>query len=146
MEPKKKIVITSGYFDPIHVGHINLIREAKELGDVLIVVVNNDNQIKIKKSVGFMPENERLEIIKALRHADEVVLSIDHDRSVAKTLELIAQKYDGEFYFAKGGDRNADNIPEEEKLVCEKHNIKIINGVGGGKIQSSSWLIKRAAA
>lgn len=138
----KKIVITSGYFNPIHIGHINLIREAKNLGDFLVVVVNNDEQVKIKGSVPFMSEGERIEIVKALRYADDVFLSIDKDKTVAESLMAIAKKYPGaEFFFAKGGDRNAGNIPEGETKACQEFNIKVINGVGGGKVQSSSWLI-----
>lgn len=136
----RKVVITSGFFNPLHIGHINLIREAKNLGDFLVVIVNNDEQVKVKGSCPFMPEQERIEIIKALRYADDVVLSIDKDGSVIESLKMVVKKYPGEIFFAKGGDRNADNIPEKE--VCEKFNIKIINGVGGDKIQSSSRLLK----
>lgn len=137
-------MITSGYWNPLHVGHINLFRDAKKLGDVLVVVVNNDEQVKLKGSALFMPENERLQIIKALKHVDEVILSVDTDVSVAKTLEMIAKKYPEELYFAKGGDRNSGNIPNQETEVCKKYDIKVINGVGGDKVQSSSWLIKNA--
>lgn len=141
----KKIIITSGYFNPIHIGHINLIREAKKLGDFLVVVVNNDEQVKIKGSVPFMPSYERIEIVKSLKYADEVMLSVDKDKTVAKSLEAIAKKYKGELYFAKGGDRNAGNIPDSEVEICSKFNIKVINGVGGEKVQSSSWLLKNSA-
>jgi cytidyltransferase-like protein len=144
-ERAKKIIITSGYFNPIHIGHINLIKEAKKLGDVLVVVVNNDEQVKIKGSVPFMPEQERMEIVKALRYADEVVLSVDKDRTVAKSLEFVAKKYKGELFFAKGGDRNVGNIPESEVNICSQYNIKVVNGVGGDKVQSSSWLLKNSA-
>ena len=138
-----KIVITSGYFNPLHIGHINLIREAKKLGDVLVVIVNNDEQVKIKGSVPFMPEQERIEIVKALRYADGVVLSVDKDGTVSESLKVVAKKYpDAELFFAKGGDKNSENIPE--KKICEELKIKIINGVGGDKIQSSSWLLKSA--
>jgi cytidyltransferase-like protein len=138
----KKIVITSGYYNPLHIGHINLIKEAKNQGDFLVVIVNNDEQVKIKGSTPFMPEQERIEIIKALRYADDVVLSIDKDGSVIESLKMVAKLYPGELFFAKGGDRNIDNIPE--KKVCEEFNIKIINNVGGGKVQSSSWLLAKA--
>lgn len=141
----KKIIITSGFFNPAHIGHINLIRKAKELGDFLVVIVNNDEQVKIKGSFPFMPELERIEIVKALRYADDVILAIDKDGFVSESLELIAKKYVGDLYFAKGGDRNLSNLPKSEVEICEKYNIKIINGVGGDKIQSSSWLIKNAS-
>ena len=137
----KKIVITSGYFNPLHIGHINLIKDAKKLGDFLVVIVNNDEQVKIKGSNPFMPEQERIEIVRALRYADDVVLSVDKDESVIESLKMVAKLYPGELFFAKGGDRNADNIPE--KKVCEEFNIKIINNVGGGKVQSSSWLLAK---
>lgn len=137
-----KIIITSGFFNPLHIGHINLIREAKNLGDFLVVIVNNDEQVKVKGSVPFMPEQERIEIIKALRYADDVVLSVDRDKTVAESLIAIAKKYpDAELFFAKGGDRNAGNIPENETMACQKFNIKVINDIGGGKVQSSSWLL-----
>ena len=86
----KKIVITSGYFNPAHIGHINLFREAKKLGDILVVIVNNDEQVKIKESLPFMPEKERVEIVKAIKYVDEVFLSIDKDRSVQKSLKAVA--------------------------------------------------------
>jgi cytidyltransferase-like protein len=141
----KKIVITSGYFNPLHIGHINLIRKAKELGDYLVVIVNNDEQVSIKGSFPFMPEQERIEIVKALRYADDVILAIDKDTSVARSLELVAKKYPGDLYFAKGGDRNLYNIPNQETKACQEYNIKVINGVGGDKAQSSSWLIKNVS-
>jgi len=140
----KKIVITSGYFNPLHIGHINLIRESKKLGDFLVVIVNNDEQVKIKGSIPFMPEQERIEIIKALRYADDVILSIDKDKSVIKSLGLIAEIHPGKkLVFTKGGDRNIGNIPEKE--VCKKFGIEIISEVGGGKVQSSSLLLKNIA-
>ena len=138
----KKVVITSGFFNPLHLGHTNLMREAKKLGDFLVVIVNNDNQVTVKGSVPFMSEKERLEIIGDLRYVDEVFLSIDQDIAIAKSLEFVAKKYDdAKLLFAKGGDRNLDNLPESEKLVCQKFNISIVCGVGGKKVQSSSWLI-----
>jgi len=117
-------------------------REAKKLGDFLVVIVNNDGQVKTKGSISFMSEQERIEIIKALRHVDDVILSIDKDGSVAESLTAIAKKYpDTELFFAKGGDRNSANIPENETRACKEFRIKIINGVGGDKVQSSSWLL-----
>lgn len=143
----KKIVITSGYFNPLHIGHINLIREAKKLGDFLVVIVNNDEQVKLKGNCQFMPQQERAEIIKAIKYVDEVFLSIDNRADdnvpISKSLESVVLKYpNAEFIFAKGGDRNLDNIPESEKEICKKFDIKVISNVGGGKVQSSSWLIK----
>jgi len=137
----KKIVITSGYFNPIHFGHLNLFREAKALGDFLVVIVNNDDQVKVKGSTPFMSEFERVAIIQDLKYVDAVFLSIDKSGSIAESLRAVAKMYPGELFFAKGGDRNSDNIPEEEIKVCQEFNIKVVSGVGGGKVQSSSWLI-----
>ena len=138
----KKVVITSGYFNPLHSGHVNLFRGAKKLGDVLVVIVNSDRQASLKGSVPFMPEKERLEIVKSIKYVDEVFLSIDKVKSIAESLKALALKNpDCQLIFAKGGDRNSGNIPQEETDVCKKFNIQIVNGVGGGKVQSSSWLI-----
>ena len=143
----KKVVITSGYFNPLHIGHINLISVAKKLGDILVVIVNNDEQVKLKGSVSFMPEKERLEIMGALKYVDEVFLSIDTDTEWQhNTLNFLAKKYKGnEIIFAKGGDRNFDNLPESEKKVCQEFDIKVVNKVGGAKVQSSSWLLDRSS-
>ena len=141
-----KVIITSGYFNPLHIGHINLIKKSKELGDFLVVIVNNDEQVKIKGSFPFMPEQERIEIVKALRYADEVILSIDKDATQAKSLESVAKNHpNAELFFAKGGDRHSGNIPENEVRACKDFNITVVDGVGGDKIQSSSQLIKNAA-
>ncbi len=139
----KRVIITSGFFNPIHIGHINLIKEAKKLGDFLVVIINNDAQVDVKESAHFMPEKERVAIIKGLKDVDEVFLSVDKDISVAKSLRAVAKKYKGkEILFAKGGDRNINNIPESERKVCQEFNIKVVSGVGGGKVQSSSWLVR----
>lgn len=143
----KKIIITSGYFNPLHIGHVNLIREAKELGDFLVVIVNNDEQVKLKGSCPFMPEQERVDIIKAIKYVDEVILSIDKDATQGESLRMVANKYpDTKLFFAKGGDRHSGNLPESETKACKDFNIEIINGVGGEKVQSSSWLIKNASS
>ncbi len=126
-------VVTSGYFNPLHIGHVTLFREAKRLGDYLIVIVNNDHQVKLKGSKPFMDEKERCAIIKALKYVDEVVLSIDRDKTIKRTLSMIRPNI-----FAKGGDSTPLNVPEID--VCNKYDIEIVYGVGGGKIQSSSWL------
>ncbi|MEI6627234.1 MAG: adenylyltransferase/cytidyltransferase family protein [bacterium] len=134
---KDKItVVASGYFDPIHIGHIEYLEKAKELGDKLIVVVNSNNQAILKKGNFFMDEKERMAIVKALRCVDEVFLSIDEDGSVCKTIEALKPNI-----FAKGGDRHVGNIPEV--AVCQKINCEIISGLGD-KIQSSSTLVKNA--
>ncbi len=135
----KKIIIASGYFNPLHVGHLEYLEMAKELGDKLIVIINNDEQVKMKGSAPFMSQEDRLKIVKALKCVDEVFLSIDDDPSVCKSIEFLAVSR-GATIFAKGGDRNTGNIPEKE--ICDKLGIKIIDGLGN-KIRSSSELIKK---
>jgi rfaE bifunctional protein nucleotidyltransferase chain/domain len=129
----KKIVVTSGYFDPIHVGHIECLEKAKQLGDKLIVIVNNDNQAILKKGKPFMSEEDRCLIVSKLKMVDEVFLSIDQDRSVCKSIEYLKPHI-----FAKGGDRTSDEIPESK--VCREYGIEIIDGLGD-KIRSSSEFI-----
>lgn len=125
-------VAVSGYFDPIHIGHLEYLKMAKNLGDYLIVIVNNDYQSNLKKGKSFMNELDRVEIVKALKLVDEVFLSIDKDRTVCKSLEKLKPDI-----FANGGDRLTDEIPEAE--VCINLNIKMIDGLGN-KIRSSSEL------
>lgn len=137
---KEKIIIASGYFNPLHVGHLEYLELAKKLGDRLIVIVNNDEQIKLKGSALFMPQKDRLKILKALKWVDEVFLSIDKDLSVCQSIEFLARARGAEI-FAKGGDRNIGNIPEKE--ICDKLRIKIIDGLGA-KIRASSDLIKNS--
>jgi len=133
MSAKNKIrVAVSGYFDPIHIGHLEYLRMAKELGDSLVVIVNNNYQCKLKKGKHFMDENDRVEIVKALRFVDEVFLSIDNDRTVCKSLKEIKPNI-----FANGGDRATSEVPETP--VCKKFNIKMVDGLGD-KIRSSSSL------
>ena len=133
---KKEIVVaTSGGFDPVHVGHIRLFREAKTLGDKLVVILNSDDFLLKKKGYVFMPFNERKEILESIKYVDEVVSSVDTDHTVSKTLEKLRPDI-----FAKGGDRNESNTPE--LTLCRELNIRVVFNVGGGKVQSSSWLVK----
>ena len=125
-------VAVSGYFDPIHIGHLEYLKMAKDLGDYLIVIVNNDYQCNLKKGKSFMNELDRVEIVKALKLVDEVFLSIDKDRTVCKSLKKLKPDI-----FANGGDRSTEEIPEAE--VCVNFNIKMIDGLGD-KIRSSSEL------
>ena len=136
MVDKKVVVAASGYFDPLHLGHIEYLREAKKLGDKLIVVVNNSKQSVLKKGYEFMPLKERIEIMKSLNFVDEVFESIDEDKAVCKSIEAVRPDI-----FAKGGDRFAGEIPETQ--ICNKLNIKIVDGLGN-KIQSSSELVDKA--
>ena len=127
----KKIAI-SGYFDPIHVGHVEYINNAKKLGDWLIVIVNNNKQCALKKGKHFMDENDRVLIVKNIKAVDEVFLSIDDDKTVCKSLKEVNPDV-----FANGGDRKNYEIPES--IVCKENNIEIIDGLGD-KIRSSSDL------
>jgi len=123
------IIISSGYFDPIHIGHLEHLSLARKLGDKLIVILNNDKQAVLKKGKFFMPENERKKILESLKSVDEVFTSIDEDRTVCKSIEYLAKKYhDEKIVFVKGGDRKIKEIPEKD--ICEKYKIKIIDGIG----------------
>tara|TARA_B100001939_G_scaffold114592_2_gene99078 strand:+ start:364 stop:771 length:408 start_codon:yes stop_codon:yes gene_type:complete len=127
----KKVCI-SGYFDPLHVGHIEYINKAKKLGDYLVVIVNNNLQCKLKKGKFFMDENDRVEIVRNLKSVDEVFLSIDDDKTVCQSLKILKPSI-----FANGGDRKNYEIPESK--VCDMYSIEIIDGLGE-KIRSSSDL------
>jgi len=136
----KKGVIVSGYFNPLHKGHIEYLKLSKKKGDILIVIVNNDFQRELKGSKKFMDEKERQLIIAELRVVDKVYLSIDKDKSVSKTIQKIYNELKNEFelFFANGGDQDNSSILESK--VCKELNIKMIDGIGS-KIQSSSWLL-----
>ena len=138
---KKKAIIVSGYFNPLHKGHIELFHTAKSKGDELFVIVNNDYQRELKGSKEFMYEEERVLIIKELLITDKVILSIDMDKTVCATLNKLNASFSSEYdlYFANGGDQSNKSIPEEEE--SSKLNIKLIDGLGN-KVQSSSWLLK----
>jgi len=138
----KKAVIVSGYFNPLHKGHLELFEKAKEVGDLLIVIVNNDKQREMKGSKFFMNEEERIEIIRALSIVDMAWVSIDEDSTQNATLKVMVDKfYDSmKLAFANGGDQNNDTIPEAD--ICRQFNIELIDGLGD-KIQSSSWLLKK---
>ena len=135
----KKAIIVSGYFNPIHKGHIEYFQHAKANGDMLFVIVNSDFQRALKGSKEFQDENERVYIVENLRLVDKCFLSIDKDRTVVESIKMIFNQFGNEyqFAFANGGDQNNDTIPE--RLICEELGIKLIDGLGG-KIQSSSWL------
>jgi cytidyltransferase-like protein len=137
-----KIVIVSGYFNPVHKGHIEYFNKSKEHGDKLYVIVNNDKQRELKGSKEFQDEDERMFIIQNLKMVDRVFLSVDTDRTVCKTIELIHSLGDreDEFFFANGGDQNNNSIPETP--ICDWLGVKLIDGLGD-KIQSSSWLLKK---
>ena len=138
---RPECVIVSGGFDPVHVGHLRMFKEASELSSKLIVIVNNDNFLIEKKGYVFMPIAERMEIIQGFDVVDLVVESMDKDLTVCETLQWLAKKENVKI-FANGGDRNnTDAIPETD--VCRENNIAMKFNVGGGKIQSSSSLVAK---
>jgi D-beta-D-heptose 7-phosphate kinase/D-beta-D-heptose 1-phosphate adenosyltransferase len=139
---KPKAIIVSGYFNPIHKGHLEYFNSAKAQADKLFVIVNNDHQRALKGSREFQDEKERMMIVSNIKAVDKAILSIDIDRTVCETIKMIANEH-GEEYdlsFANGGDQNNDIC--RERPVCEKLNIYLIDGLGD-KIQSSSWLLKK---
>lgn len=145
---KKEIVVAvSGGFDPIHVGHARLFHEAKKLGDELVVILNNDNWLRRKKHVIFMPESERKEVIEGFRSVDKVILTRHpknpKDMSVCAELRKLKPEI-----FANGGDRNTKDARKKssslsaDQILCQKLGIRMVFNVGrGGKVQSSSWLL-----
>ncbi len=140
-QPQRRriIIAVSGGFDPIHIGHVRLFQEAKKLGDRLVVILNNDHWLRKKKGYVFMPEDERVEIIRALRSVDAVLVTghAEHSNDMSVCAELRSLKPD---IFANGGDRKEDNVPEV--AVCEAIGCAMVFNVGhGGKVQSSSWLV-----
>jgi len=140
-----KVVVISGYFNPIHTGHLDYIKAASKLGDKLVVIVNNDEQVKLKGSVPFMDVYERVRIVSAIKGVDKAVLSIDTEKSVTKTLESIYNEHAVDYFFdsmvfANGGDVTPSNSREE--YFCQSRNIKTAYNVGGEKTQSSSNLLK----
>jgi D-beta-D-heptose 7-phosphate kinase/D-beta-D-heptose 1-phosphate adenosyltransferase len=139
---KPKAIIVSGYFNPLHKGHLELFEKAKEAGNQLWVIVNSDFQRELKGSKEFMLEDERLIIVKAIGIVDKALISIDKDKTQRKTLAELADNFSSkyELYFANGGDQNNESIAEVP--VCKEKGIKLLEGLGD-KIQSSSWLLKK---
>ena len=139
---KPKAIIVSGYFNPLHKGHLELFEKARAAGDKLWVIVNSDLQRELKGSKEFMDQDERLIIVRAIGIVDKALISIDTDKTQYTTLAYLADKYSSEYelYFANGGDQNNDSIPEV--LVCKEKGIGLLEGLGD-KIQSSSWLLKK---
>ena len=133
---RKKTAIVSGYFDPLHVGHIEYFKLAKELADELIVIINNREQCLLKKGDEFMDEHDRLEIVFHLDMVDEAILACDEDKSVSDTIRMIHRmKPMDKLIFCNGGDRDASNSPEVK--VCGELGIDFQQGLGK-KIRSSS--------
>jgi len=135
---KPVMVAVSGYFNPLHVGHLEMIEKARKLGDKLVAIVNNDYQVKLKGSVPFMNQADRLKIVGALRDVDRVFLSVDRDGTVCKSIAKVRPNI-----FANGGDRKSlGDVPEYN--ACQKLGIKMVDGLGK-KIRASSQLIAQAA-
>lgn len=139
-----KIVIESGFFNPLHGGHLDMIEAGAMLGDKLIVIVNNDVQQVMKKGKVILSEDNRARLIGALRDVDDVMIAVDQDPTVVKSLQQVAEKYpEDEIIFANGGDRDSEKaIPETE--VCRAYNIKMLFGVGGVEKADSSTRINQA--
>ena len=139
---KPKAIIVSGYFNPLHKGHLELFQKAKTKGDTLWVIVNSDLQRALKGSKAFMDQDERLMIVKAIGIVDKALVSIDKDKTQCATLAYLADKYSSvyQLYFANGGDQNNDSIPEIS--ICREVGIVLLEGLGD-KIQSSTWLLKK---
>ena len=155
---KRRIVAVSGGFDPIHIGHVSMLQEARALGDKLVVILNNNDWLIAKKGFAFMPQEERAELLAAYDFVDEVVLTchtleeLTHEenwayhRSVSRELAKIKPHI-----FANGGDRDENDSKNPKSSLywdiktCEDHGIDMVFGIGhGGKVQSSSWLIAKA--
>lgn len=140
---KEKIIILSGYFNPIHKGHVDMVKHASKLGKVC-VIVNNDTQVNLKGTVPFMKDKERAYVVANMKGVDTVMISVDKDRTVCKSIAKLHKKFkDDKLIFGNGGDRkNTKDIPEA--IVCQKLGIDMVFGIGGKKKQSSSWLIAEA--
>jgi len=145
---KKIVVAVSGGFDPVHIGHVRMFKEARKLGDELVVILNNDNWLRDKRGEPFMKEAERKEILEAIKGVDRVILSrhapgdYHIDRSVCRELADLRPDI-----FANGGDRKPDGDPIPEVALCERLGIKMVYNIGhGGKVQSNSWLVVKAGA
>ena len=138
----KNIIILSGGFDPVHKGHIRMFREAANLGANVIVGLNSDEWLSRKKGKPFMKWEERAEILESCKFVNQVLPFDDSDETANDIIKQVCSLYrdfDVNIYFANGGDRTSDNVPEMK--VCDELGVEMIWGIGGGKIQSSSWLI-----
>ena len=137
------IILVSGGFDPIHSGHINLIKDASKYGDV-VVLLNSDAWLIQKKGKEFLPYEERKIIMSALKNVIDVISFDDSDKTCVDGIRKAIETYPNQkIKFANGGDRHQEEIPEAK--VCQAYNIKMVDNVGGQKIRSSSSLIKEAS-
>lgn len=139
-----KVIIVSGYFNPLHGGHLDMIEAAAQMGDKLVVIVNNDIQQVMKKDKVILSEQNRSRLLSAIRYVDEVVVAIDEDPTIIRTLESIAKSHpEDTLVFANGGDRDSEKaVPETD--VCHQYNIEMVFGVGGVNKADSSTRINQA--
>ena len=136
--------IVSGYFGPLHQGHLDMMEAARELTGHLVVVVNNDLQQELKKGRVIQGEDARVRIVAALRCVDDVVLAVDDGPSIAGTFDVVRERYpDAELVFCNGGDRkDADALPADERASADRNRITLRYGVGGfEKADSSTRLL-----
>ena len=143
MEMEKTLVIVSGYFNPVHKGHIEYLTRSKELGDFLYVIVNNDYQRELKGSKSFMMADERKLIIESLKVVDAAMVAVDTEKTVNESIKFIMNEIGSQFskiLFANGGDQNRNTVGEAK--LCEELGIELADGLGD-KIQSSSWLLNK---
>lgn len=134
---RKNTIVLSGGFDPPHVGHVRMLQEARDYARFVIVLVNSDEWLMRKKGFVFMPVEERMEMIRAIEGVDVVMIAADEDDSVCDSLNMIRPDI-----FGNGGDRKSDNVPEVK--LCEELGIELLWNLGGGKVQSSSELVRKA--
>ena len=140
---KPTLVIVSGYFSPLHCGHLDYIEAGAALGDELAVIVNNNAQQVLKKGKLILDETDRLRIVNALRMVDDAMISIDEDGAVSKSIEALARKYpDHTIIFGNGGDRSEGAVVPETG-VCDKYNIEMIFDMGGNEKRDSSSRINQ---
>ena len=140
---RKSVIILSGGFDPVHKGHMRMFREAANLGHQVIVGLNSDEWLSRKKGKPFMKWEERAEILESCKFINQVLPLDDTDDTAKDIIVKVSKLYNNEdfnIYFANGGDRGKGNVPELS--VCKDFNVTMLWGIGGGKIQSSSWLIE----
>ena len=138
----KNIIILSGGFDPVHKGHIRMFREAANFGANVVVGLNSDEWLSRKKGKPFMKWDERAEILECCKFVNQVLPMDDHDDTAKDIIVKVCKLYNNEdfnIYFANGGDRKLGNVPEFDN--CRELGVVILWNFGGGKIQSSSWLI-----
>lgn len=144
-EARPTLVIVSGYFSPLHCGHLDYLEAGAVAGDTLAVIVNNNAQQILKKGKVILDEQDRLRIVKALRVVDDAMISIDTDGAVSNSIEAIALAYpDHRIIFGNGGDRNPDADMPPEGEVCRRHGIEMVFDLGGNDKRDSSTRINQA--